>query len=101
MQSQAFGQIHLFKSWQVNIPGLERLKPVLLGEFLYGDWCRAFGYTNLSGGTPADDFRLKMQLEQGSVPTITVRGAQEIDEPNPAVKGMFDAALKLAAPKKK
>jgi hypothetical protein len=97
MQSQAFGQIHLFKSWQVNLPGLERLKPVLLGEFLYGDWCRAFGYTNLSGGTPADDFRLKMQLEQGSVPTITVRGAQEIDEPNPAVKGMFDAALKLAA----
>jgi hypothetical protein len=101
MQSQAFGQIHLFKSWQVNIPGLERLKPVLLGEFLYGDWCRAFGYTKLSGGTPADDLRLTMQIEQGSVPTITVRSAQEIDEPNPAVKGMFDAALKLAASKKK
>ena len=44
MRYQAFGQVHLFKSSFKNNPELERLTTVPLGEFLYGDWCRAFGY---------------------------------------------------------
>ena len=94
MRSQAWGQVHLYKSWQTNLPGLEKLVTVPLGEFLYGDWCRAFGYTRLSGGNPDADLRLRLQLDQGSVPTITVRTVAEIENPNPGIKSMFDAALK-------
>jgi len=81
MRSQAWGQVHLYKSWQTNWPGLEKLVTVPLGELLYGDWCRAFGYTRLAGGNPDADLRLRMQLDQGSVPTITIRTAAEIDNP--------------------
>ena len=94
MRYQAFGQVHLFKSWHTNAPGLERLTTIPLGEFLYGDWCRAFGYSRLSGGSPEADLRLMKQLEQGSVPTISIRTPSEIDNPNAGIRYMFDAALK-------
>jgi hypothetical protein len=96
MRSQAFGQVHLFKSWFTNIPGLDRLTMVPLGEFLYGEWCRAFGYARLSGATPEEALRMKLQLNQGAVPTITVRSAAEIDNPNAAVLEMFDRANRMA-----
>lgn len=96
MRSQAFGQVHLFKSWFENVPGLEKLVTVPLGEFLYGDWCRAFGYHRLDGATPAGALRLKLQLDQGAVPTITVRSAADIDNPNPAVLEMFEIAGRMA-----
>ena len=92
MRYQAFGQVHLFKSWKTNIPGLDRLTTVPLGEFLYGDWCRAFGYSELRGGNPEADLRLHMQIDQGSVPTITIRTAAEINNPNTGIQSMFDAA---------
>jgi len=94
MQDEAFGQVHLFKSWHENLPGLEKLKTCPLGEFMFGPWCRAFGYNRLTGRTPAEEFRMKMQLEQGSVPTITIRSADEIRNPNAGVKLMLDLAAK-------
>ena len=94
MRYQAFGQVHLYKSWQTNIPELSRLTTVPLGEFLYGDWCRAFGYHNLFGGNAEADLRLRKQLEQGAVPTISVHNAAEIENPNPGIQSMFEAAQK-------
>ena len=94
MRYQAFGQVHLFKSWLSNIKGLDQLPTVALSEFLYGDWCRAFGYSALNGGNPDADLRLRKQLDQGAVPTIYIRTAAEIDKPNAGIQSMFDAALK-------
>jgi hypothetical protein len=94
MRYQTFSQVHLFKSWQANFPGLERLKPVQLGEFLFGAWCRSFGYARLSGKQDWEPLRMRLQVEMGAVPTITIRTADEINNPNPAVKEMLDLAVR-------
>ena len=46
--------------------------------------------------TPEEALRMKLQLNQGAVPTITVRSAAEIDNPNAAVLEMFDRANRMA-----
>ena len=94
MQSQAFGQVHLFKSWRDNLPGLERLKACPLSEFLFGRWCRSFGYARLSGAESWEPMRMKLHVALGAVPTITIRSAAEIDHPNPAVAEMLALAVK-------
>jgi len=94
MQRQVFGQVHLFKSWRENFPGLERLKPIHLGEFLFGPWCRSFGYARLSGQEAWEPMRMRLHVDMGAVPTITIRSAAEIDNPNPAVAEMLALAVK-------
>lgn len=94
MQRQAFGQVHLFKSWRENIPGLERLKPCPLSEFLFGSWCRSFGYLNLSENGPTDLMRARLHVGLGAVPTLTVKTAAEVDNPNPVVAEMLALAVK-------
>jgi hypothetical protein len=92
MQDQAVAQVHLFKSWQGNIDGLERVQPLPLNEFLFGKWCRSFGYSKLSGRTSAEALRMKMHIDQEAVPTITIRSPEEIKNPNPAVEEVLAAA---------
>ena len=94
MQDQAFAQVHLYQSWQSNTEGLERLVTCPLDEFLFGKWCRSFGYTALSGRTPAEQLRMKLHQDLGAVPTITVRSAADITNPNPAVKAILEGAAK-------
>jgi len=93
MQDQAFSQVHLFQSWQNSVEGLARLKPCPLNEFMFGRWCRSFGYSGLSGRTPEEEMRIKLHLDLGAIPTLTIDSAAEIENPNPAVKNI----LKLAA----
>ncbi|HUU27559.1 MAG TPA: DUF6259 domain-containing protein [archaeon] len=93
MQDEAFAQVHLFRSSGHNIEGLERLKTCPLNEFMFGKWCRSFGYSRLGGQTPAEELRMKLHLDLGAVPTLTVDSAAEVENPNPAVKKI----LKLAA----
>ena len=93
MQDQAFAQVHLFRSSGPNIKGLELLKPCTLSEFLFGKWCRSFGYSRLGGKTPEEEIRIKMHIDWGAVPTITVRSAADLENPNQALKEI----LKLAA----
>ena len=50
--------------------------------------------SNLFGGSPQADLRLRKQLEQGAVPTITVHNATEIENPNAGIQSMFEAARK-------
>ena len=95
VQDQSFSQVHLYKSWFENIEGLERLEPCPLGEFLFGRWSRSFGYARLSGKTEAEQFRMKFHVDMGAIPAITIRSAEEIENPNPGVKEMLELAINI------
>jgi len=92
MQGLSFAQAHLFKSWQSSIEGLERTGGCKLNDFLFGKLCRTFGYSGLSGRNEDHALRMKMHLEHGAIPTVTIRSAKEIESPNAAVKQMLDLA---------
>ena len=92
MQGLSFAQAHLFKSWHSSIEGLERTGGCKLNDFLFGKLCRTFGYSNLSGRDENQALRMKMHLEHGAIPTVTIRSAKDIESPNPAVKQMLDLA---------
>ncbi len=92
MQGLSFAQAHLFKSWHTSIKGLERTGGCKLNDFLFGNLCRTFGYANLSGRDEDQALRMKMHLEHGAIPTVTIRSAKDIESPNPAVKQMLDMA---------
>ena len=63
-----------------------------LCEFLFGRWCRSFGYSHLGGKTPEEVLRMKLHMDLGAMPTLTVRSAGEILQPNPAVDEVLRAA---------
>jgi hypothetical protein len=92
MQGQSFGQAHLFKSWQQSIDGLERTGGCDLNAFLFEGLCRTFGYSNLGGQNADQELRMRMHLEHGTIPTVTIRSAREIASPNAAVRQMLDRA---------
>ncbi len=92
MQGLSFAQAHLFQSWQTNFDGLERTGGCALNDFLFGKLCRTFGYSGLSGKTEAEELRMRIHEEHGAIPTVTIRSAEEIASPNPAVKRALDAA---------
>jgi len=92
MQGLSFAQAHLFKSWQSSIEGLERTGGCNLNDVLFGKLCRTFGYSSLSGRDEDQALRMKMHLEHGAIPTVTIRSAKDIESPNPSVKLMLDLA---------
>ncbi len=92
MQGLSFAQAHLFKSWHSSIEGLQRTGGCKLNDFLFGKLCRTFGYSNLSGRDEDQSLRMKMHLEHGAIPTVTIRSAKDIESPNPSVKQMLDMA---------
>jgi hypothetical protein len=91
-QGQSFAQAHLFKSWQSSIEGLERTGGCNLNEFLFGKLCRTIGYSGLGGRNKDEELRMQIHMEHGTIPTITIRSAEDIINPNPAVKRMLDTA---------
>ncbi len=92
MQVQSFAQAHLFNSWQATAPGLERTGGCALNEFLFGKLCRTVGYSGLSGRTENEVLRMRIHDEHGAIPTITIRSARELLEPNAAVRRALDRA---------
>jgi hypothetical protein len=94
MQGQSFAQVHLFKSWHESIAGLERTGGCDLNAFLFKGLCRTFGYANLGGRDADQELRMRMHLEHGAIPTVTIRSAKEILSPNRAVRQMLDRAKK-------
>ncbi|HUV13606.1 MAG TPA: DUF6259 domain-containing protein [Acidobacteriota bacterium] len=92
-QGLSFAQVHLFRSWQSSIEGLERTGGCALNDFLFGKLCRAFGYSHLGGKSESEILRSRIHLEHNAIPTITVRSAEEIVNPNPTI----DSILKEAA----
>lgn len=92
MQGQSFAQAHLFKSWQTSIDGLERAGGCDLNAFLFEGLCRTIGYSGLSGRDANQQLRMKMHIEHGAIPTVTIRSARDIASPNSAVREMLDLA---------
>jgi len=92
MQGQSFAQAHLFKSWQDSIDGLERTGGCALNAFLFDGLCRTFGYSNLGGQNADRELRMRMHLEHGAIPTVTIRSVGEIVSPNAAVRQMLGRA---------
>jgi len=88
----AFAQEHLFKAYGANIPGVERTGGCPLNHFLMGDICRTIGYSAIGGRNNDEVLRMRLHREHGTLPTITVRSAEEITNPNPAVREAFDQA---------
>jgi hypothetical protein len=92
MRYETFAQAHLFRSWHTNCGRFEELDPVPFGELLYGDLCRTMGYVGLSGATPESELRMRVHERLGALPSVTVRGAFEIDRPNAAVRRELERA---------
>ncbi|UCD53328.1 MAG: hypothetical protein JSW27_11900, partial [Phycisphaerales bacterium] len=90
MQGQSFAQAHLFKSWHDSVDGLERTGGCDLNAFLCEGLCRTIGYANLGGRDANQELRMRMHLEHGAIPTVTIRSAREILSPNTAVRQMLD-----------
>jgi hypothetical protein len=88
-QELSFAQVHLFRSWQSSLEGLERTGGCPLNEFLFAGLCRSFGYSGLNGATPESALRMRTHVSLGAIPTVTVRSAKEIAEPNEAVAEML------------
>jgi hypothetical protein len=91
-QGLSFGQVHLFKSWQSNIEGVERTGGCPVNDFLFGKLCRTFGYNGLGGRNKNEELRMQLHVDHNAIPTITVRSAEEILNPNQAVKKMMELA---------
>jgi hypothetical protein len=92
MQGLSFAQAHLFRSWQTSIDGLERAGGCDLNHFLFSKLARTIGYSGLSGATKDEELRMQIHLDHGAIPTITINSADEITNPNAAVKRLFDMA---------
>ena len=93
MQDEAFAQVHLFKSsGPQNIEGLERTGRCPLCEFLFGRWCRSFGYSHLAGQTPEQCLRMQLHVDLGAIRTLTVQSAGEIATPNESVDRLLSEA---------
>jgi hypothetical protein len=89
-QRQSFAQVHLFRSSQDSVQGIERTGGCNLNEVLFGKLCSTFGYSNLGGRDKNQELRMQLHLDHGAIPTVTIRSADEITNPNPAVKRMLE-----------
>jgi hypothetical protein len=89
-QRQSFSQVHLFRSSQDSIEGIERTGGCNLNQILFGRLVKTFGYSNLSGKNKDTETRMQLHLDHGAIPTITINSADEISNPNPAVRRMID-----------
>lgn len=94
MQDTVLSQVHLFRSSGHSIEGLERTAGCPVNEFLFGQWSRSFGYTALSGRTPDEAMRMQTHLSLGTMPTVTIRSAEAIEQPNTAVAEMLALAAR-------
>jgi hypothetical protein len=94
----SFAQAHLFRSWQENTEGLERTGGCAVNELLFGRLCRTIGYSALSGRGDKEALRLRVHESLGAIPTITVRSAAEIRQPNPAVRRLLEKAAQSQRP---
>lgn len=89
-QRQSLAQVHLFRSSQDSIEGIERSGGCNLNQILFGRLVKTFGYSNLSGKNKDTEIRMQLHIDHGALPTITISSAEEIINPNQAVKRMLE-----------
>lgn len=88
-QGLSFAQAHLFNSHQSSAEGLERTGGIDLNNFLFGDLCRTFGYSKLSGKTEDERLRIKIHDDHGAIPTVTC-GVNDLTNPNETMLKIFN-----------
>jgi len=91
-QGLSFAQVHLFRSAQASVEGLDRTGGCPMNDFLFGRLTRSFGYSGLGGRDANEDLRARIHEDHGALPTITPRSAAEIEKPTAAVKRALDNA---------
>lgn len=91
-QAQSFGQVHLFDSFHAATEGLERTGGCDLNERLFGKLCRSFGYSRLGGRNEEEEMRMRIHMEHGAIPTITIDSADSIIKPTLVVKRILEMA---------
>jgi hypothetical protein len=91
-QGLSFAQAHLFRSGQKSLEGLERTGGCAFNEFLLGKLARTIGYNGLSGRNADEELRIRIHEEHGAIPTLTIRSAKEITDPNPVAKRVLERA---------
>jgi hypothetical protein len=92
MQGLSVAQAHLFSSWHASVDGLARTGGCALNDFLWGDLCRTFGYSRLSGRSEEEALRMDVHAAHNALPTVTIQTADEILNPNPAVARELERA---------
>lgn len=93
IQGQGVGQMHLYESWHFSKPGLERTGgDCAVAHFLYGDLCRMFGYTAISGKDENERMRMRIHDDHHCIPTFDCATAKGILEPNETVDRMLTEA---------
>ena len=88
-QGQSFAQAHLFNSHHATANGLERTGGCDLNNYIFGDLCRTFGYSNLSGKTENERLRIKIHEEHGAIPTVTCN-IKDLLDPNETMLEIFN-----------
>lgn len=73
-------------------PQFTELDPVPGGEFLHRDQCKAVACTSIAGDTPESARRLEAHERLGALPSLIVRKPDDVFQPNPAVKRVFERA---------
>ena len=92
-QGQGIGQMHLYQSWHFSKPGLERTGgDVAVGDFLYGELCRMYGYAAIGGRDENERMRMRVHADHNCIPTVDSLSAEELEHPNKAVKALLEAA---------
>ena len=92
MQKLSFAMVHLFNFNMAGEP-LYRTGKCDMNRFLFGRLCLPFGYNRLGGRNADEESCSRVHIEHGAIPTIMVRGAEDIEHPTPEVARL----LKLAA----
>ena len=93
MQELTVAQAHLFNSHQTTHEALSRTGKCDLNNFMFGKICRTFGYSGLSGRNEDEELRMRIHEEHGAIPTITISSAEQILNPNRAVKSVLERTL--------
>lgn len=90
MQQLCFGQVHLMArdSGEAQL----RTGKCDLNAFMFGRLVRTFGYSDLNGKTADSEMFMQSHIDHGALPTVTVRGAEDILHPTPYVAKMLDMA---------
>jgi hypothetical protein len=68
-----------------------------VGDFLFGELCRTISYANLHGRDEQSAVRMQVHAKLGTIPTITIGSADEIERPNEAVAAEFARAAAMSS----
>jgi len=91
-QGLSFAQQHLFGGRNTAPQDLARTGGCALNDFLFGRLCRLIGYSGLRGRDEHEVVRMRLHEQHGAIPTLTIGKAEQILQPNPAVKDLLDRA---------